>query len=90
MEQYCRRNNLEITGVPDNVEEEKLEEKVIEIAQDIEACHRVEKSKNNSKKTIRFINRKYAKKAFLNRKGLRNIDSSPTGLTNSNIILMKP
>ena len=36
---------------------------------DIEACHRIGRSKNSSKKTIvRFINRKYAKKAFLNRK----------------------
>ena len=48
LEQYGRRNNLEITGVSDNVEDEKLEEKVIEILQkielnvstkDIEACH---------------------------------------------------
>ena len=31
LEQYSRRNNLEITKVPENVEDEKLEEKVIEI-----------------------------------------------------------
>ena len=48
LEQYGRRNNLEIMGVSDNLEDEKLEEKVIEILQkielnvstkDIEACH---------------------------------------------------
>ena len=45
---------------------------------DIEACHRVGVSKNNSKKTIvRFINRKYAKKALTSRKNLRK-SSSPS------------
>ena len=38
---------------------------------DIEACHRVGVSKNNSNKTIvRSINRKHAKKAFTSRKNL--------------------
>ena len=85
-------------GVPDNVENKKHEEKVIEILQnievnvstkDIEACHQVGKSKNNSKKTIiYFINQKYAKKALLNRKGLTSIDSSSIGLTNLNYIFI--
>ena len=48
LEQYGRRNNLEIMGVSDNLEDEKFEEKVIKILQkielnvstkDIEACH---------------------------------------------------
>ena len=48
-------------GVPNNLEDEKIEEKVIEIlekievnvsTQDIEACHRVKKSKNNLKKLL--------------------------------------
>ena len=43
---------------------------------DIEACHRVGVSENNSKKTIvRFINRKHAKKALTSRKNFRK--SSP-------------
>ena len=82
LEQYGRRNNLEITGISDDVSDEQLEGKVIEVLNeiqvdvsrsDIEACHRIGKSKNSSKKTIaRFINRKYAKKALLNRKNLRD------------------
>ena len=61
MEQFGWQNNLEIVGVLDNVEGEKHEEKVVEIlqkikvnisTQDIDASHRVGKSKNNSKKTI--------------------------------------
>ena len=99
LEQYSRRNNLEITKVPENVEDEKLEEKVIEILQKIavnctiqaiEACHRIRKLINNSKKkTIMcFFNRKYAKKALLKRKGLSNIDRSLIGLScSSNLFL---
>ena len=61
LEQYGRRNNLEITGIPDDVDDQKLEEKVIEIldkidvnvsSKDVEACHRIAKSKNSSKTTI--------------------------------------
>ena len=48
---------------------------------DIEACHRVDVSKNSSKKTIvRFINRKHAKKALISRKDLRK-----RSLPNSNV-----
>ena len=86
LEQYGRRNNIEITGIPNNVPDQNLEEKVVDILneisvdvspKDIEACHRVGVSKNNSKKTIvRFINRKHAKKALTSRKNLRK-SSSP-------------
>ena len=81
LEQYGRRNNIEITGISDSVPDQILEEKVVDILneitvnvppKDIEACYRVGASKNSSKKTIvRFINRKHAKKALLSRKNLR-------------------
>ena len=81
LEQYGRRNNIEITGIPDSVPDQNLEEKVVDILNEIivnvspkdtEACHRVGVSKNSSKKTIvGFINRKHAKKALLSRKNLR-------------------
>ena len=49
---------------------------------DIEACHHVRVSKNNSKKTIvRFINRKHAKKALTSRKNLRKSSSLNENLT---------
>ena len=59
LEQYGKRNNLEITGIPDDVSDENLEEKVIQVlseiqvnvsSSDVEACHRIGKSKNSSKK----------------------------------------
>ena len=54
LEQYGRRNNLEISGIPDSISNNELEDKVIEILStvdvnvsksDIEACHRMGKSK---------------------------------------------
>ena len=50
LEQYGKRNNLKITGIPDDVSDENLEEKVIHVlseiqvnvsSSDIEACHRI-------------------------------------------------
>ena len=57
--QFGRSNNLEITGIPDDVDDHNLEEKVIEIldkidvnvsSKDIEACHRIGKSKTPQKR----------------------------------------
>ena len=97
LEQYGRRNNLEITGISNEIEDANLEGKVIEIldkievnvsSKDIKACHRIGKSKDNSKKTICFVNRKYAKKAPLNRKNLKHLDKSSIGLSNCNNIFI--
>ena len=35
LEQYRRRNNIEITGIPDNVSDQVLEEKVVDILNEI-------------------------------------------------------
>ena len=59
LEQYGRRNNLEITGIFDDVSDQNLESKVVEVLNeiqvdvsrsDIESCHRIGRSKNSSKK----------------------------------------
>ena len=72
LQQYIRRNNIEIAGIPDSVKQNNLEEKVIEIAKavnieissnDIEACRRLNASRyqKGPKRTIvRFVNRKHA------------------------------
>ena len=100
LEQYGKRNNLEITGIPDDVSDENLEEKVIHVlseiqvnvsGSDIKACHRIGKSKNSSKKKttiVQFINRKHAKKALINRKGLTNINKYSLSLSGSNNIFI--
>ena len=83
LEQYSRRNNLVISGIPDSIQDSDLESTVASILSDIdvniesrevEECHRIGKSNNGSKKTIiRFVNRKYCKKALLNRKQLERM-----------------
>ena len=73
-----------------------MENKVIEIFDAIgveakpanfEYCHRVGKSKNNSKKVIaRFVNRKVVKNALYKRKQWKTIDKTSIGLQNETII----
>ena len=87
VEQYGRRNSIVISGIPDDVADDDLEDAVTSIMEDVdvifqngdvEACHRIGKSdqKTSSKKTIvRFINRKYCKKALVKRKKFININS---------------
>ena len=72
-EQYSRRENIIISGIPDIINQNHLEGKVLEILRtiglnsissyDIAACHRLrKKSKNYPAHTIiRFTNRKNAK-----------------------------
>lgn len=85
--QYIRRNNIEISGIPE-IFNNNLEEKVIEIchlfnvnvtATDIEACHRLPKSKKMNdvaaKTIVRFVNRKFKQKLMDNRKNQVNLES---------------
>ena len=84
LEQYGRRNNIIISGIPDSVKTEDLEESVTEIlsdihvkvtTNDIEACHRVGKSDNkigSTKTIVRFVNRKNGKQALYNKKTFPN------------------
>ena len=91
LEQYVRQNNMEINGIPNSISDDNLESTVTNVlskatnvhvtADDIEACHKIGKSKGNSKKTIvRFINRKHRKWAFVNRKKLKFFNSESIGL----------
>ena len=82
IEQYGRRNNIAIPGIPDEINDNNLESTVTKLmkdvdvytdSDDIEACHRIDKSDrktSSKKKIVRFVNRKYCKKALLNRKNL--------------------
>ena len=87
IEQYGRRNNIVICGIPDDINDNDLESTVTKLMKDvhvyidsgdIEACHRIGKldHKTSSKKTIvRFVNRKHCKKALLNRKNFAHMNS---------------
>lgn len=87
LNQYGRRNNVELTGIPESISNENLESKVIEILREIdvkvmpseiEACHRLGKLHRNAKgprrTIIRFVNRKACDKIMANKKHLSGID----------------
>ena len=73
-EQYGRRNNVEISGIPHEILDNNLEDKVgidickdagIEIGHmDIEGCHRLPLRRNNAGGTkrviVKFVNRKHS------------------------------
>ena len=73
-EQYSRRNNVEISGIPYEILDNNLEGKVINIRKDagieighinIKGCHRLALSRNNSggaeRVIVKFVNRKHLK-----------------------------
>ena len=96
-EQSGRWNNIEITGIPDTVQDNELENKVIGIfdaisvkanSADFEDCDRFGKSKYNSKKVIaKFVNRKAVRNVLCKRRQLKTIDKSSIALQNTSIFL---
>ena len=87
LDQYGRRNNLEINGIPSSIKNEELDGKVIDILgaldikvqdTDIEACHRIG---NQSPKTtiVRFVNRRFCYKSLAARKHLKSVDKLKLG-----------
>ena len=80
--QYGRRNNTVISGIPDSIDDNNLENTAISMVSninvnieenDIKLCHRFGKpdATSKSKKTIvRFVNRKNFNKIFENKKKL--------------------
>ncbi len=85
-EQYPRRNNIVISGIPDNVTHTHLKDKVYDVCEaiglnlpdnSISACHRLPKGRNSpwpAKTIVRFVNREDADYCFWNRNKLKNRD----------------
>ena len=87
LDQYNRRNNLEIQGIPSNISDDALEDKVVDIfhslninvsKHDIEDYHRL--GKVVPKNTIAwFVNRKFCYEALDNKLNLRKVDMIKLG-----------
>ena len=81
-EQYSRHENLIISGIPESIKQEVLEQKVINIMKtiglnitsyEIAACHRLRKAKNSrypAPTIVRFTNRKAVDFCLINRSRL--------------------
>ena len=105
LDQYQRRNNIEISGIP-NISEDSLEEKVIEVwnslgfneelkTSDIQACHHLDElsgaSLTSPKKTIgRFVNRKHAEMLYSKRFKIKDADLSSTGIPENVNLYVNP
>ena len=82
--QYARRESLIISGIPDSIGQNDLEDQVIHILRsigltsltsyNISACHRLYKKNKDAKypaqTIVRFTNRKFVNFSLLNRNGL--------------------
>ena len=92
LQQYLRRNNVKILGLPDIFTGDRLTEKVVELCNDvgvmievrgIEACHRLfQKESNNQlpKKTIaRFANRRFVEGLLSKRNISSTLDMNKLG-----------
>ena len=76
-QQYSRRDTIEISGIPDNIDDKHLEDEVLEIMKetkvtvnsqhpkntDIQATHRL---KNGKTTIVKMLNRKFATAALIN------------------------
>ena len=93
LDQYNRRDNLEIQSIPSTVGDEVLEDKVTEIFEflniplaksDIEDCYRQVKS-NPQNTIVRFANRKDCYAALSKKLDLRHVDKVKLGFPEINL-----
>ena len=94
-EQYSRRNNVELSSIPNSICDEDLENTVINIskesrinmdARDIEGCHRLPLSRNSrgrdKKVVVKFVNRKYAEALLKDKKRINGKNFDHLHVTN--------
>ena len=89
-EQYSRRECLEISGIPESVSDNALEDKIqggtkwndAEVdAENIESCHRLKGKGSKGRVILKLSKRKDAEKIKSNKKKMENIDHRKIGLS---------
>ena len=92
-EQYSRRECLEISGIPESVSDNALEDKIQGVlrgidaevdTENIESCHRLKGKGSKGRVILKLSKRKDAEKIKLNKKKLKNIDHRKIGLSSIN------
>ena len=91
--QYSRRECLELSGIPETIENKDLEETVLDIFENldvmvdpsnIEDCHWIKSSKGPKKVIVKLSRRKDAKKIIrLSSKGLKGMNLPSLGINSS-------
>ena len=81
LEQYTRRENIEISGIAGNIHHNDLDKTVVDLldrinvkisTNDIEACHKLPDKQNPNNVIVRFANRKIAISCLRNKKLLKD------------------
>ena len=100
LEQYGKRNNVIISGIPDSLNVNQLKESATEIlidinvnvaGNDVESCHRIDKKDtriSSTKTTICFVNRRHAKQALYNKKKFSKVKKKYIFNPNNNPFLL--
>ena len=87
LDQYNRKNNIKIQGIPSSVSDENLEKKAMDIfkclniiiqSNDIEGYHRIGKASPQNT-IIRFINGKFCFDALEKKANLKNVNNQHLG-----------
>ena len=94
-EQYSRRNNIEISGIPNRIPDEDLENTIISICKDsgveidpkdIEGCHRLPLSRNSrgqdKRVIVKFVNRKHSEALLRDKKRISSKSFSNLNVPN--------
>ena len=93
--QYSRRECLEVVGIPDSVQNNELEDKVLTIfkkigsevsPRDIESCHRLKK--DNDRVTVKFSGRKDCEQIMSVKKDLKHLKMQEVGLPGNCLIFI--
>ena len=88
-EHYSRRECLELSGIPDSIPNNNLEETVLKIfnetgvtvnSRDVEACHRLNQKANPKKVIIKLSKRKDVTRVMNNKKKLKSMKPQNIGL----------
>ena len=89
MEQYSRKECLELSGIPDSVTDNNLEEFTLKIfdaidapvcATNIESCHRLFSYQKPNKVIVKLSRRKDAENIMSNKNKLRTVDKETIGV----------
>ena len=88
-DQYSRRESVEISGLPESIKDDVLEEKVLEVfgkigvfidKSNVEACHRLKSKIKPNKTIIKLSRRKDVSEILTNKKKLKDKDLTDIGI----------
>ena len=96
-EQYSRRDYLDISGIPESIKDDDLEDCVLKIFNEcdtpvdpanIEACHRLKSKVRPKKVIIKLYKRKDVFSILQRKKKLKSVDITKVGLPQGSLVFI--